>query len=348
MSSAPLAPSPEEQCLLEDRLLRVATCMAGMKYTASIAPLLSVSRRFRHDAQLWAAAKDWYSPLCRGSRLCYAAFSGDLVRTRFLLGVQASQAAPLLTSEYAAQCTPLVWACHKGSTEVALELLASDASGLEKAVEGSIVFDGLTPLLMACCRGHTGLALALIERGADVHTLSSVGTTSLALACYGGHIEIVRALYAKGVLVNSAEHSGYFKGRTPLMEASGEGHLAVVTFLLEHKAMVNALAPSNSAGILPALVAASANGHVEVVRALCGQWCATSLCCAMQALLLTSLYTSAPPHPTTPEHGADVEYSDREDMTALFMAEHKGHEDVVAVLHHFLPLRLWTLPNFWR
>lgn len=203
-------------------------------------------------------------------------YSGDLARTRFLLGMQASQEAPLVTTEHSASSvllasyTPLNWACFKGHTEVALELLASNASGLEKAPEDSVLKEGLTPLLIACSRGHTGLALALMESGADVHALSAHGATSLALASYGGHIDIVRVLYAKGVLVNSAEHSGYFKGKTPLMEASSKGHLAVVTFLLERKAMVNALAPSNSSGILPALMAASYNGHVHVVRALCG------------------------------------------------------------------------------
>ena len=257
--------SPEE-----DRLLQVATCMACMKYT--VTPLLSLNRLFRSDAALWAAAKDSYSPLSRGSRLCFAAYSGDLARTRFLLGVHASQAAPLLTGQYACCYSPLAWACLKGSTEVALELLASDASGLERAAEDSALKEGLTLLLMACSTGHTGLALALLERGANAHALSSQGATSLALASYGGHLELVRALYAKGVLVNSVEHSGFFKGRTPLMEASSNGHLAVVTFLLEHMALVNALPPSNSVGMLPALVAASANGHAQVARALCGAW----------------------------------------------------------------------------
>ena len=178
----------------EDRLLRVATCMAGMKYTASMTPLLSISRLFRHDKQLWWLAKDFYSPLSQGSRLTFAAHSGDLARTRFLLSVQASQAAPLLTTPHAWAYAPLIWACSKGHTEVALELLASDASGLEKAAEYNVLREGFTPLLMACSRGHTALALALIERGADVHALSAHGATSLALASYGGHIEIVRAV----------------------------------------------------------------------------------------------------------------------------------------------------------
>ncbi|KAF0720286.1 Aste57867_430 [Aphanomyces stellatus] len=93
--------------------------------------------------------------------------------------------------------------------------------------------DGQTPLHKAAQHGKVNVVKYLLEKNAQVNTVSHSGWGPLHSACWGGHIDVVR------LLVEHTDVDAQTKdGATPLYVAAGNGQLAIANFLLVKNANV--------------------------------------------------------------------------------------------------------------
>lgn len=120
--------------------------------------------------------------------------------------------------------------------------------------------DGTTPLHRASYHDDLTTADALVRAGADVNAANDLGATPLWLASLNGSAPMVRRLLDAGANPNLALMSG----ETPVMVASRAGAAEVVQLLLTKGAHVNARGTRGQT----ALMWAVAQRHPEVVRVL--------------------------------------------------------------------------------
>jgi len=155
--------------------------------------------------------------------------------------------------------------------------------------------DGITALMKACRKNHANVALVLLERpDIKVNLANNSGTTALSLASAFGLPGVVKKLFEKGANVNAQGKYGY----TALMRALRNEHADVALMLLEHPDIKVDLA--NEFGDA-ALHDASENGMTEVVKKLIAK-------------------------------DADVNGQNKNGQTALIVACHNQHWDVVLTL----------------
>ena len=120
---------------------------------------------------------------------------------------------------------------------------------------------GDTPLHTAAKYGRIALVTALIEKGADVDALNSLGLqTPLCSASAKGQTEAVRLLLSKGAQLTVKGASDY----SPLHAAARRGYTETVQLLLANKADVDA--SCNLSGT--PLEEAIRGGHADTVKAL--------------------------------------------------------------------------------
>ncbi len=125
-----------------------------------------------------------------------------------------------------------------------------------------------TALIMAALMGWPDTVKVLLERGADVDTVDSIGLTALIWAIEfsleagdtEGGLAAIRLLLEYGADANHATDLG----EMPLFLAAEAGSAEAVRMLLEHGADVNAAMPDGST----ALLTAAAGGHCQVAEAL--------------------------------------------------------------------------------
>jgi|GEM_PF-1747280 len=126
----------------------------------------------------------------------------------------------------------LVLAADQGSAEVARKLLAKGADKNARVVSGPMA--KATALINALESRHSSVALALIEAGADVNAVGSVGETPLH-SCSDNPREVCSALLDHGAILEAKMPDG----NTPLMAAAQEGNAPVVQLLLDKGADPN-------------------------------------------------------------------------------------------------------------
>jgi ankyrin repeat protein len=81
---------------------------------------------------------------------------------------------------------------------------------------------GETPLHKATRRGHTNSVRALIESGADVNEMDSLGMSSLHWVALNGRTDLAEILLSAGADVNSRDYS--YTTMTPLGVAKMMGY----------------------------------------------------------------------------------------------------------------------------
>ena len=155
-----------------------------------------------------------------------------------------------------------------------------------------------TALERAANKGHTEIVTLLLAHEADVNRRDKLGKVPLHQAAYQvkfeGNIEVVRALIAQGADVNAVDNNG----KTPLHSVAYLGNIEVMKLLVQGGARVNV---SNEKGVTPLHNAVDGN-KIEAVKYLL-------------------------------EHGASLACRNNYRQTALELAEKKGYNDIVQLLH---------------
>jgi ankyrin repeat protein len=184
----------------------------------------------------------------RMTALGIAALYGHLDVVRLVLAAGASP-----TLDQGGE-TPLTVAAHAGHAAIVDALVVAGASVNAKDR------DGMAPLIAAAASNRTAAMAALLARGADVNITGAEGATPLLAAAFGGYREAAEVLLAAGARVDTADSDG----RTPLMAAALAGSAPLVGALTQRNADVE----RPDASGFTALVYAAANGHASVVDAL--------------------------------------------------------------------------------
>lgn len=194
--------------------------------------------------------------------------------------------------------TPLAVAAWKGHPEVVMLLVqrGADVSAVTKAskttamrlalqskhwavakflgsVAGVSQPDRDSALLTAAMHGRHGLAKSLLQSGANVDAVSTLGLSPLALAASGGHANVVRLLLQSGAsMVPALMRPGLPRvqeARHPLVIAAAAGHLPVVRALARAFKNIVSCVVDLDTGLKP-LVQAAAHRHHKVVSFLIG------------------------------------------------------------------------------
>ena len=151
-------------------------------------------------------------------------------------------------------------------------------------------------LVTGSLQGRLSLVRSMLERGADVNFVDDNGFTALFNASQEGHLEIVDVLVAAGALVNWARKED---GGTALIIASNNGHHGVIRRLIRAGADVNQCETDEYA--YSPLIKASGIGYLQCVDALLAA-------------------------------GADPRYANPTGQTALDVAKHFKHTQIVVLL----------------
>ena len=225
-------------------------------------------------------------------------------------------------SEYG---TLLCNASFNGQAGLVRELLSMPGIDVNLAHQ-----NGMTPLYFAAQAGHAEVVkLLLAARGINANSATLTGATPLNLAAQEGYVEVVRLLLAApGINVNIAK----MEGVTPLYIAAQNGHGEVVKLLLAAPGINVNLA--EMAGTAPLCIAAQEGQEVVVELLLDAPTISIN---ARKADGATALFDAAQENfPRIVEllikRGADVNLMLDPGTTALDIAAHRGHVEVVRVL----------------
>ena len=86
-----------------------------------------------------------------------------------------------------------------------------------------------TVLIKAAWQGHVDIARMLLEEGADITAVTSIGETALMYAASEGRPKVVDLLLKAGASVNDKDKAGH----TALVRAAYSGHISIVQGLLD-------------------------------------------------------------------------------------------------------------------
>ena len=134
----------------------------------------------------------------------------------------------------------------------------------------------------------------LLEHGASVHAKDHDGNTPLLTACGNGNLEVVQTL----IKYHADVHSTNEICETPLHKACSGGHLEIVQELLKYEPNINAVRKGDE---MTPLMSAALSGHFEIVEELL-------------------------------KNGADINFNDPKNGSALHLSMEYEHERVVITL----------------
>ena len=203
--------------------------------------------------------------------------------------------------------TALHWAAYHDDVALARRLVGAGANVNAVNEYGSF------PLAEAAEIGNAEMIALLLEAGAEVEAANADGQTALMIVARTSKVEAARLLIEAGADVNRAEA---WRGQTPLMWAAAQGQPEMIELLLEHEALPDVRSTPNdwprqvsaesrrmyrpTGGLTPLLFAAR-EGCTECVEALI-------------------------------EGGADPDFTNPKNVTALFLAIDNAHMDTARVL----------------
>lgn len=221
--------------------------------------------------------------------------------------------------------------------------------------------NGKTALILAAWRGDLPAVQKLLSKGADVLIVDNLGDNALHYAARQNNTEVLSAILKTPVDKNLKSKSGYKqtplftpaevgnipvlsmllqngcqpnvydKGKfTPLQWAAQQGKTNAIQLLLKHGANPNT---SSSKGITP-LISASISGVLQSVALLlkAGAKIDATAKNGYTALIYAAYYGHADIVQYLLNNGADKGIKTLKNETALFIAEKKKFDAVVAVL----------------
>lgn len=231
-----------------------------------------------------------------------AAKQGDAAAVRTLLeaGVDAGAAEP-------DGSTALLWAVHGDSYETAQLLLdaGADPNGANDL--------GATPLWAAGQNGSAKMTDLLLAAGADANLVLLAGETPVMVAARAGAADVVDRLARAGADLDGRGT----RGQTALMWAAAQGHPTVVETLIAHGADLHARSDvwSQWMGVPP-----HSRNNREIPHGA-----NTALLFAVRAGDLESARRLV-------EAGADVNDADAWGVSAVTLAAHGGHSELLEFL----------------
>jgi len=236
------------------------------------------------------------------SALVDAAREGDGTAAAGLLG---QGAAATETSDDGT--TALHWAAYHDDVDLARALITAGADPNVTNEYGSF------PLAEAASNGKPDMIRLLIEAGADVEAANGDGQTALMVIARTNAIEAARLLIEAGADVNRAET---WREQTPLMWAAAQGQPGMIRLLLEHGAEPDVRAKAND---WPRQVSAESRRMYRPTGGLTPLLFAAREGCADCIVALL-------------EGGADPDFTNPKNVTALYLAIDNAHMDAAKVL----------------
>ena len=160
------------------------------------------------------------------------AISGDLHETVEALLDHGLDATEEVIKDDLVGCIqrPLAYATCVNTPKVA-ELLVKRGASL-KVKKG-----GRTMMMWAAAKGYVDVVRALLDRGEDVHAVSSKGETVLKKAAKSGNMELIKMLVE--------DHRADVNRGSPLKSAVKDGRIDAIKYLLAKGAKINSQRPSN-------------------------------------------------------------------------------------------------------
>ncbi len=241
----------------------------------------------------------------------------EAVRAGDRAGLQAllNDGADVNVSE-ADGATALAWAVYNDDAE-AVELLIRAGADVNAANDY-----GINPLHLACENRNAVVVSKLLKANADPDKPKLTGETPL-MACAGtGVTDAVRELLDYGANVNARETEG---DQTALMWAAAEGHADVIRLLVDHGADINAksrIEPFAEPHIIEVPSVTGLNFPRSIrFRKFTGGYTALQFAAQQGNVESAKAMLEA-------EAGADIDYSNEENGTALMVAIASGHEQM--------------------
>jgi ankyrin repeat protein len=203
--------------------------------------------------------------------------------------------------------TALHWAAYHDDIELARALIAAGADA------NAVNEYGSAPLAEAAAIGNAEMIALLLEAGADVTRANADGQTALMVVARTSKLEAARLLIEAGADVNRAET---WRGQTALMWAAAQGQPAMIRLLLEHGAEPDVRSAPNE---WPRQVSAESRRMYRPTGGLTPLLFAAREGCAecVGALI---------------EGGANPDFTNPKNVTALFLAIDNAHMDTARVL----------------
>lgn len=323
-------------------LRKLANIMLAMDSTSSSTrlPLLYTVSAQGHDDVvdlLLAAGADPDKVLPTNGRtpLYVAAAEGHCKVVKLLLGAGAD--IDKATTDNG--CTPLFIAAQEGHDKVVAMLLAAGANKNQATTD-----DGCTPLFIAAQEGRDEVVAILLDAGADKDKPTTDDRcTALFIASQLGHVNIVNLL----LRVGADKESVVGRPReTAALVAAYNGHREALLLLLRAGACPRA-------DDTTVLHEAARMGHIQVVDDIITMYPTSKRWYAF--LMSINAATQRPEIPLArrssasklytqdllfhirsflrkPRYFADIDYLDDTGCTAAELAQHGGHDTIVALL----------------
>ena len=219
--------------------------------------------------------------------------------------------------------TALMIACRKGNIEAINVLLNAGAD--PNIADGEYC----TCIHLAVYKGYNKDVLeAMIEHDADVNAANKDSITSLMIACQKGNIEAINVLLNAGADPNISD--GKY-GSCIQHAVIGGSSKEVLETIIDHGADVNAKNKHN----ITALMQACKRGDVEIINILLSAGADSSIADTNGATSIHYAVVGGGSKGTLQaiiDHGADVNASNKDNVTALMMACWMGNVEAINVL----------------
>lgn len=164
----------------------------------------SSSSHAPHKDQIFADLYNECKNIAPGARLSY------MLRTRLDRFQRAERTE--IVSRTKDGCAPLFVACKRGNVEVVDYLITFCDADVEQRglyeVPDDRSIHNVTPLWCAAVAGRLSVVRCLVERGADVNSVSDTGSTPVRSACFMTHLDIVTYLVENGADIAKPNYNG--------------------------------------------------------------------------------------------------------------------------------------------